>query len=290
MDAIGRKRWAIPEGYIPSQGVSQDRALLSHETACILNANDKDAHVTVTVFFANRDPVTYRVTVPARRTLHLRFNDLKDPEPVPLDNPARWWAYVPGASWRRPWGRRSDNSARGDHPVNHIGWEDATAYASWAGRELPTEAEWEYAARGGIDGATYAWGDVERPGGSLMANHFQGDFPWRNTGVKGWRGTTPVGLFPANGYGLLDVTGNVWEWTADRYATGERIRIKSPCCGPSGPGPEAGAFDARVVKGGSHLCSPDYCLRYRPAARQPETVDTTTSHIGFRCVLRKDAP
>jgi formylglycine-generating enzyme required for sulfatase activity len=209
------------------------------------------------------------------------------PVPVPLDDPARWWSYVPGASWRRPWGRKSDNSGRGDHPVNHVGWGDARAYASWAGRELPSEVEWEYAARGGLDGAAYAWGDVERPGGGLMANHFQGEFPWRNTGAKGWRGTTPVGLFPANGYGLLDVTGNVWEWTADRYEAPERpVGISSPCCGPSRPGPQTGVVEARVVKGGSHLCSPDYCLRYRPAARQPETIDTTTSHIGFRCIVR----
>ena len=156
------------------------------------------------------------------------------PGPVPLDDPTRWWAYVPGASWRHPWGPASDNAARQDHPVTHVAFEDAEAFARWAGKELPTEAEWEYAARGGLDSATFTWGDEPRPGGELMANSWQGDFPWRNTGAKGWRGTTPVGLFPANGYGLHDVTGNVWEWTADYYsprgAGGESPR--SPCCAP----------------------------------------------------------
>jgi formylglycine-generating enzyme len=219
--------------------------------------------------------------------------------PVPLDDPTRWWAYVLGANWRHPWGSRSDNSTRADHPVTHVAFEDAEAYASWAGKRLPTEAEWEYAARGGLDGAIFAWGDEERPAGKLMANHWQGDFPWRNTGAKGWRGTTPVGLFPPNGYGLRDVTGNVWEWTSDCYAPcgggaeGERI----PCCAPikhlGVPAGDAsqdvrkpGAdIPRRVIKGGSHLCAPTYCLRYRPSARQPEAEDTSTSHIGFRCVL-----
>jgi formylglycine-generating enzyme len=220
--------------------------------------------------------------------------------PVPLDNPGRWWAYVPGANWRHPWGPGSDNSQRQDHPVTHIAYEDAEAFASWAGKALPTEAEWEYAARGGLDGAVFAWGDEQHPGGELMANHWQGDFPWRNTGAKGWVGTTPVGLFPENAYGLFDMTGNVWEWTSDYYssrgaAAGE---TRSPCCSPPRnprvESPDAsydvgrpGAHIARrVIKGGSHLCAPSYCLRYRPAARQPEAIDTSTSHIGFRCVAR----
>jgi formylglycine-generating enzyme len=216
--------------------------------------------------------------------------------PVPLDDPMRWWSYVLGASWRRPWGPRSDNADRADHPVTHVAYEDAEAYASWAGKALPSEAEWECAARGGLEGAVFAWGDEERPSGELMANHWQGDFPWRNTGAKGWRGTTPVGLFAANGSGLLDVTGNVWEWTSDHYIGPERARRS--CCAPpgalqlqstvasaqaGGPGAE---IPSRVVKGGSHLCAPSYCLRYRPAARQPEAIDTSTSHIGFRCVRR----
>jgi sulfatase modifying factor 1 len=205
------------------------------------------------------------------------------PGPVPLHDSGRWWAYVPGASWRHPWGPDSENSERAEHPVTHIAYEDAAAYASWAGKELPTEAEWEYAARGGLDGAIFAWGDQERPGGELMANHWRGEFPWRNTGAKRWRGTSPVGLFGANGYGLHDVTGNVWEWTSDLYATrGADSENIHACCGP----PLGADIPQRVIKGGSHLCAPSYCLRYRPAARQPQAIDTSTSHIGFRCVVR----
>jgi formylglycine-generating enzyme required for sulfatase activity len=222
------------------------------------------------------------------------------PHPVPLDNPARWWAYVPGACWRHPWGPASDNAERQDHPVTHVAYEDAEAFARWADKDLPTEAEWEYAARGGLDGATFAWGDEATPGGELRANHWQGDFPWRNTGARGWRGTTPIGLFPANGYGLHDITGNVWEWTSDYYdprGAGPEAPA-SPCCSPPlNPRVETpdASYDVgrpgahiprRVVKGGSHLCAPSYCLRYRPAARQPEAIDTSTSHIGFRCVIR----
>jgi formylglycine-generating enzyme len=228
------------------------------------------------------------------------------PGPVPLDNPGRWWAYVPGANWRQPWGPASDNSGRQDHPVTHVAYEDAEAFATWAGKDLPTEAEWEYAARGGLERTVFAWGDEQAPGGELMANFWQGDFPWHNTGAKGWRGTTPVGLFSANGYGLFDMTGNVWEWTTDYYsprgAVGDEARsachTESACCAPPrNPRvvtPEA-SYDLgrpgahiprRVIKGGSHLCAPSYCLRYRPAARQPEAIDTSTSHLGFRCVMR----
>jgi formylglycine-generating enzyme len=206
--------------------------------------------------------------------------------PVPFDNPGRWWAYVPGANWRHPWGPASDNTQRRDHPVTHIAYLDAEAFARWAGKDLPTEAEWEYAARGGLDGMSFAWGDDMRPDGALMANHWQGDFPWRNTGAKGWRGTTPVGLFPTNGYGLYDVTGNVWEWTVDDWSD-RPVTNGRPCCAPQSPRAVDGErFPRKVIKGGSHLCAPNYCLRYRPAARQAETVDTSTSHIGFRCVIR----
>ena len=204
--------------------------------------------------------------------------------PVPLDDHRRWWAYVPGADWRHPEGPASSLSGRGRHPVTHIAHEDALAYAEWAGKALPTEAEWEFAARGGIQGALFAWGDDERPGGRLMANHWQGTFPHHNSGANGYRGTSPVASFPPNGYGLYDVTGNVWEWTVDPF---EAAPSASPCCGGPAPRPDE---ERLVIKGGSHLCAPNYCLRYRPAARQGETVDTSTSHIGFRCVARAPGP
>jgi formylglycine-generating enzyme required for sulfatase activity len=194
--------------------------------------------------------------------------------PVALDDARAWWEYVPGACWHRPEGPRSDTYTRGRHPVVHVAFADAEAYAEWAGKGLPTEAEWERAARGGLEGARFAWGDEDDP---RLVNRWQGEFPWR-----GHRGTSPVGIFPPNGYGLHDVTGNVWEWTADRF--GERA-TEHGCCAP--PSPDAD-FPRRVIKGGSHLCAPSYCLRYRPAARQGETIDTSTSHIGFRCVLREN--
>jgi formylglycine-generating enzyme required for sulfatase activity len=200
--------------------------------------------------------------------------------PVDLRHPGAWWRYVPGAAWDRPQGPRT--SARGlhRHPVTHVAAEDAEAYAAWAGKALATEAEWERAARGGLDGAVYAWGDEPAPGGKMMANTWQGRFPWENLLRDGFAGTSPVGAFPPNGFGLYDVCGNVWEWTADRWSTGG----VHPCCAPERlPGER---FERRVIKGGSHLCAPSYCLRYRPAARQSESVDTSTSHLGFRCVLR----
>ena len=223
------------------------------------------------------------------------------PGPVPLNDPTRWWAYVPGASWRHPWGPDSDNSERREHPVTHVTFGDAEAFAEWAGKQLPSEAEWEYAARGGLDAAVFAWGDEEQPNDDLMANFWQGEFPWRNSGARGWRGTSPVGIFPANGFGLHDVTGNVWEWTTDYYSVrgpGAGAAPAACCKPPLNPrittpdashetgGPDAG-IARRVIKGGSHLCAPSYCLRYRPAARQPEAIDTSTSHIGFRCIVRE---
>ncbi len=218
--------------------------------------------------------------------------------PVELNDPGRWWAYVPGADWRHPWGPTSDTAGREDHPVTHVTYEDADAYATWVGATLPSEAEWEYAARGGLDGSVFAWGDEQHPDGELLANFWQGEFPWRNTGARRWRGTSPVGLFGPNGYGLHDVTGNVWEWTTDYYARqgAGSESPGSPCCAPP-VNPRVQTPDAsfdlgapgahiprRVVKGGSHLCAPNYCLRYRPAARHPEAIDTSTSHIGFRCI------
>jgi sulfatase modifying factor 1 len=229
--------------------------------------------------------------------------------PVDLRQVRNWWSYLPGASWRRPEGPGSDVNGREQHPVTQVAWEDAAAYAAWAGTDLPTEAEWEYAARGGLDGAVYTWGDEFAPGGRPMANTWQGQFPWENTLDDGWELTSSVGSFDPNGFGLFDMAGNVWEWTRDLYSrspegSGEAAAKRGategaadggqgqhdeehPCCVPSSPGPAT--IPRRVTKGGSHLCAPSYCLRYRPAARQGEAVDTSTSHIGFRCVIRDGA-
>ena len=203
--------------------------------------------------------------------------------PVDLRDVRNWWRYEPGASWRRPEGEDSTLDGRDRHPVVHVAYEDASAYAAWAGKTLPTEAEWEYAARGGLDGAVFAWGDEESPGGRPQANTWQGQFPWQNLALDGFEGTSPVGSFPPNGYGLYDMCGNVWEWTRDVF-TAPGSPPSRACCGP--PAAPVERFPHRVIKGGSHLCAPGYCLRYRPAARQGETVDTSTSHIGFRCVSR----
>jgi sulfatase modifying factor 1 len=200
--------------------------------------------------------------------------------PVDLRDYFAWWDYVPTASWGRPEGPGSSVEGRERHPVVHVAYEDAAAYAAWAGKELPTEAEWEYAARGGLDGAAFTWGDDHVPNGEPHANVWQGEFPWQNLKLDGFVGTSPVGSFPSNGYGLFDMAGNVWEWTTDFFTVGEPA---PPCCGPQSSATE---MPRRVIKGGSHLCAPNYCLRYRPAARQSETVDTSTSHIGFRCVVR----
>lgn len=216
--------------------------------------------------------------------------------PVPLTDFRQWWAYVPGADWKHPGGPGSSISGKAQHPVVHIGHEDAAAYAVWAGKEIPTEAEWERAARGGLDGAVYAWGDEFTPGGTQMANTWQGQFPYHNTSEDGHEGTSPVGTYPTNGYGLHDMAGNVWEWTSDWWVPTHPDAPASPCCAPMNPRVESAdaSYDAasgvslprRVIKGGSHLCAPSYCLRYRPAARSPQMVDSTTSHLGFRCILR----
>lgn len=204
-----------------------------------------------------------------------------------------WWAYVPGACWRHPEGPGSTLEGRELHPVVHVAYEDAEAYAAWAGKSLPTEAEWELAARGGLDGAVYAWGDDPAPGGRAMANTWQGEFPWQNLATDGYAGTSPVGAFPPNGYGLYDMAGNVWEWTRDFFAPRHPAEAAKACCVPRNPRVAApadgGGIPRRVVKGGSHLCAPGYCLRYRPAARQGESADTSTSHIGFRCIVREHA-
>jgi formylglycine-generating enzyme len=216
------------------------------------------------------------------------------PHRVDLRNHYNWWTYVPGADWRHPQGPGSSIRKKPDHPVVHVAWEDVQAYASWAGKELATEAEWEFAARGGLDGAEFAWGEELNPGGRWMANTWQGEFPIHNTNQDGYEGTAPVGSFPANGYGLVDMIGNVWEWTSDWYqAHGETSHACCTVDSPRGgerhrstdPNDSVGV-PRKVMKGGSHLCAPNYCRRYRPAARMPQPIDTGTSHLGFRCITR----
>lgn len=219
----------------------------------------------------------------------------KPSQPVDMSNHFNWWVYVGGADWRHPRGPASSIRKLMDHPVVHVAWEDVAAYAAWAGKAIATEAEWEFAARGGLDGAEFVWGDELVPDGRYMANTFQGDFPCRNTLEDGFEFTSPVGFFPPNGYGLHDMAGNVWQWTSDWY----RAHGDAPqsCCTLSNPrgAAETDSFDLaqpgiaiprKVTKGGSHLCAPNYCKRYRPAARMAQPVDTSISHLGFRCILR----
>lgn len=197
--------------------------------------------------------------------------------PVDLTDWRQWWRWVPGANWRQPYGPQNPRGAEPQHPVVQVSFDDALAYANWCGKRLPTEAQWEYAARGGLDGATYAWGNEPQDPGRLRANTWQGKFPYLNTGAKGWVGTSPVGSFEPNGYGLHDMIGNVWEWTTTAYA---RPATGGCSCTPSTPTPDSDL----TLKGGSHLCAPEYCLRYRPAARSAQSPDSATTHIGFRCV------
>lgn len=204
--------------------------------------------------------------------------------PVDLRHLSQWWTWTPGASWRHPVGPLSSIDKRADHPVVHVAYEDAEAYAAWADLALPTEAEWETAARGGLREAEYTWGDHPEQPGRPLANYWHGDFPWRPD--KGYGRTTPVGSFPSNDYGLFDLAGNVWEWTTDWYAGS---RDGDSCCEAASydPAQPQFAIPRKVVKGGSFLCADSYCLRYRPAARRPQPVDTGMSHIGFRCVRRQ---
>ncbi|WP_421694330.1 formylglycine-generating enzyme family protein [Aestuariivirga sp.] len=219
---------------------------------------------------------------------------------VDLRNNANWWAFLFGASWRHPYGAESSIEGIEDHPAVHIVLRDAEAYAAWAGKSLPTEAEWERAARGGLESQEFAWGSELVPGGQHMANTWQGHFPYQNLAEDGYTRTSPVGSYPANPYGLFDMIGNVWEWTVDWYAPQHEQAQKS-CCIPSNPrgGSEQASYDPqqpqfriprKVVKGGSHLCAPNYCRRYRPAARHAQPVDTSMSHVGFRCIIRSGGP
>ncbi|HEX5923851.1 MAG TPA: formylglycine-generating enzyme family protein [Baekduia sp.] len=215
--------------------------------------------------------------------------------PVDLKHLDQWWSWTPGASWRHPEGSGSTLAGRMDHPVVHVAYDDARAYGSWAGVALPTEAEWELAARGGLDGAAFVWSDEPEGPGERLANFWHGDFPWR--AEPGYGMTAAVGSFPPNDYGLYDMAGNVWEWTEDWYASRHPDDAATPCCIPQNPRgkDEVASRDRaqpqfrvprKVLKGGSFLCADSYCLRYRPAARRPQMVDTGMSHVGFRCVRR----
>jgi sulfatase modifying factor 1 len=217
--------------------------------------------------------------------------------PVDLNDHNQWWQFRPGACWRRPLGERSSAKALDDHPVVHVAYRDAEAYAAWAGKGLPTEAEWEYAARGGLEDAEYAWGNELAPQGRMLANYWQGEFPWVNRLLDGYERTSPVRTYPANGYGLYDMIGNVWEWTSDWYSVPTSAAPEAGgCCALANPRvtDPAGSLDLgatvriprKVLKGGSHLCAKNYCQRYRPAARSPQMIETSTSHIGFRCIVR----
>ncbi|HEX5857579.1 MAG TPA: formylglycine-generating enzyme family protein [Microbacterium sp.] len=214
--------------------------------------------------------------------------------PVDLRHIAQWWTWTPGACWRRPEGPASSLEGREDHPVVHVAAEDAERYAAWAGKSLPTEAQWERAARGGHDGAAYTWGDEPEAPDRPLAHHWRGDFPWRAEPGSGT--TAPVGSYEPNALGLFDMAGNVWEWTSDWYSSRHPDAAERPCCVPRDPrgGAERESLDPaqpqfpvprKVIKGGSFLCADAYCLRYRPAARRPQMIDTGMSHIGLRCVM-----
>jgi formylglycine-generating enzyme len=212
---------------------------------------------------------------------------------VDLRNHYHWWVYVPGANWRHPEGPASSLKGREEHPVVHVAYEDVEAYAQWGGKDIPTEAEWEFAARGGLEGAEYTWGNEFAPGGKMMANTWQGEFPVQNLLVDGFERTSPAGFFSPNGYGLYDMAGNVWEWTSDWFQ--KHHAVKACCSGRAKGDAREKSYDPqtpeiriprKVLKGGSYLCAANYCLRYRPAARIPQQVDTGTCHQGFRCIVR----
>ncbi len=275
--------------------------------------------VTVDPFWIDRYPVTNRQFREfVRATGHVTFAELTpDPKdysgalphmlyagsltfvppdgPVDLKNWSNWWAFLKGADWRHPCGPDSDIRGLDSHPAVHISFADAFLYARWAGKQLPTEAEWEFAARGGLEEAEFAWGDEFTPGGKQMANTWQGAFPHENLAADGFTRTSPVTTFPPNGYGVSDMIGNVWEWTTDWYTAKHTADAKKACCIPEHPrgGREEESHDPsqpqvriphKVLKGGSHLCAP--CRHYRPAARHAQPIDTSASHVGFRCVKR----
>lgn len=271
--------------------------------------------VQVDAFYMDRTPVTNRqfarfvkatgyVTVAERKPDPALFPGVPADKLVPgsvvftppagavaLDNPGQWWRYAPGASWKRPEGPGSDLRGRDEHPVVHVCWEDASAYARWAGKRLPTEAEWEFAARGGLDQKPFVWGESFRPRGKAMANTFQGSFPDRNTREDGYAATSPVTSFPPNRFGLYDMAGNVWQWCADWYRPD--YYGKSPGKNPLGPAesfdPSEPGIPKKVQRGGSFLCTDQYCSRYMPGGRGKGDVLTGSSHVGFRCVVSASA-
>jgi formylglycine-generating enzyme len=212
--------------------------------------------------------------------------------PVSTDDAAQWWRWIPGACWKHPDGPGSMIDGKDDHPVVQLSWDDANAYAKWAGKRLPTEAEWEYAARGGLAGRRFVWGDdAPTDTDGTKANIWQGDFPHRNTKADGWDRTAPVRSYPANGYGLHDMAGNVWEWCSDWYRADAYVGRTATAENPAGPDatwdPSDPLAPKRVTRGGSFLCHVTYCESYRPAARRGTDVDTGMSHVGFRCVISK---
>lgn len=290
-----------------------------------VEAYELDNHPVTNTQFAEFVAATGYRTVAERALDAAEYPQLDDAErapgslafratagPVDLHDWRAWWEWTPGANWLHPFGPDSDIRDRGDHPVVQVCFTDASAFAKWAGKRLPTEAEWERAARAGSDDRDYAWGDELAPAGTLMANTWQGAFPYRNTGAHGWTGTSPVGSFPPNDFGLVDMIGNVWEWTATafspdhRQARAESQGLLAPApptgcgvactCGPSNSGkPSPTGLSPnpaiqRTTKGGSHLCAPEYCCRYRPAARSPQSEDSATTHIGFRCARSVQLP
>jgi sulfatase modifying factor 1 len=216
---------------------------------------------------------------------------------VDLDDVSQWWRYIKGANWRHPLGPGSEVAGQGSYPVVQVAYADAQAYASWAGKRLPTEAEWEYAARGGLEGKLYAWGDELKPGGKWMANIFQGRFPQADTGEDGFAGIAPVAQFPANGYGLYDMAGNVWQWCSDWYRPDAYALVARTGAVASNPQGPADPFDPaepgakkRVQRGGSFLCTAQYCTRYLVGSRGKGEIDTASNHVGFRCVAAGTAP
>jgi len=257
-----------------------------------------DATAYVTVAERSPNPEDYP-SAPAENLVAGSLVFRKTPGPVDLRDLSQWWTWTPGASWRHPEGPKSSIGGRMDHPVVQVAYEDAEAYATWAGKSLATEAEWECAARGGLDGAEFVWGADRMPDGKPPANWWQGEFPWQNTLDDGFEGAAPVGSFPPNEFGLYDMAGNAWEWTSDWYTARHPEDADDSCCVPGNPrgGPEDESYDPtlpqfkiprKVIKGGSFLCADNYCQRYRPAARRPQMIDTGMSHLGFRCVVRPE--